>query len=77
MAHIVSLCELERESPEASRPLAWQAECVWSSASIRALYSFLYLFTAVMGLCCCEGYSLIVVRGLLIIVASLVVEHGL
>ena len=41
---------------------------------------------AVQGLCCCEGfslivvsggYSLVVVCGLLIVVASLVVEHGL
>ena len=35
------------------------------------------LSLAVLGLCCCVGYSLIVVHGLLIVVASLVVEHKL
>ena len=43
-------------------------------------------FLAVLGLCCCVGfslvvengdYSLVVVRGLLIVAASLVVEHRL
>ena len=47
---------------------------------------FIYLFLAVLGLCCCawafsscgeRGLLFIVVRGLLIAVASLVVEHGL
>ena len=46
---------------------------------------FIYLL-AVLGLCCCarafsscgeQGLLFIVVRGLLIAVASLVVEHGL
>ena len=32
-----------------------------------------YLFLAVLGLCCCEGFSLVVVMGLLSAVASLVV----
>ena len=32
---------------------------------------------AVLGLCCCAGYSLVVVDRLLIAVASLVVEHRL
>ena len=48
--------------------------------------SLIYLFLAVLGLCCCVGfslvvvsggYSLFVVHGLLIVVASLVAEHGL
>ena len=50
------------------------------------IYLFIYLFLAVLGLCCCTrafsscgewGLPFIVVRGLLIAVASLVVEHGL
>ena len=50
------------------------------------LFIILYLFLAVLGLCCCAGaFSscgewgrlFIVVRGLLIAVASLVAEHGL
>ena len=44
-----------------------------------------YLFLAALGLCCCvrafsscgeQGLLLVAVRGLLIAVASLVVEHG-
>ena len=47
---------------------------------------FLILFLAVLGLLCCTGFSLVVVRGgdslvavcgFLIVVASLVVEHRL
>ena len=47
---------------------------------------FIYLFLAVLGLCCCtrafsscseQGLFFIVVRGLLIAVVSLVAEHGL
>jgi len=47
---------------------------------------FTYLFLAVLGLHCCtnfslvavsRGYSLVAVHGLLIVVASLVAEHGL
>ena len=47
---------------------------------------FVYLFLAVLGLCCCvrafsscdeQGLLFVAVRGLLIAVASLVVEHGL
>ena len=50
------------------------------------LYKFIYLFLAVLGLCCCvwafsscggRGLLFIVLRGLLIAVASLVVEHEL
>ena len=48
--------------------------------------NFIYLFMAVLGLCCCMrafsscgewGLLSVVVRGLLIVVATLVVEHGL
>ena len=47
---------------------------------------FIYLFLTALGLCCCEGFSLVaarrgllfvVMRGLLIAVASLVADHGL
>ena len=47
---------------------------------------FVYLFLAALGLCCCawafsscceQGLLFVAVRGLLIAVASLVVEHGL
>ena len=47
---------------------------------------FIYLFLAALGLCCCarafsscgeRGLLFVVVHGLLIAVASLVVEHGL
>ena len=50
------------------------------------MYLFIYLFLAVLGLRCCAwafsgcgkwGLLFIAVRGLLIVVASLVVEHGL
>ena len=46
----------------------------------------MYLFLAALGLCCCtqafsscgeRGLLFTVVRGLLIVVASLVAEHGL
>ena len=36
---------------------------------------FMYLFLAALGLCCYTRLSLVVVRGLLIVVASLVAEH--
>ena len=35
-----------------------------------------YLFMAMLGLCCFAGFSLVVVHGLLIAVASLVAEQG-
>ena len=47
---------------------------------------YLFLFLAALGLCCCTrafsgfgkwGLLFVVVHGLLIVVASLVVEHGL
>ena len=50
------------------------------------IYKFIYLFLAVLGLCCCawsfsscgeQGLLFIVVRGLLIVVASLVAERRL
>ena len=49
-------------------------------------FHFIYLFLAVVGLCCCAGFSLAVmsgsyplvaVRRLLIAVAALVVHHAL
>ena len=50
------------------------------------IYLFIYLFLAALVLHCCrwaffsfveQGLLLVVVRGLLIVVASLVAEHGL
>ena len=50
------------------------------------IHLFIYLFLAALGLRCCvrafsscgeRGLLFVVVRGLLIVVASLVVEHGL
>ena len=50
------------------------------------IYSFIHSFMAALGLCCCtwafsscykQGLLFIAVCGLLIAVASLVVEHGL
>ena len=51
-----------------------------------SVLNFIYLFLAVLGLCCCAGfslveksggYSLVAVHGLLIAVASLVVAPRL
>ena len=53
---------------------------------LKVFILFIYLFLAVLGLRCCEGFSLFVVsrsyspvaaHGLLIAVASLVAEHRL
>ena len=53
---------------------------------LKVFILFIYLFLAVLGLRCCEGFSLVVVsrsyflvavHGLLIAVASLVAEHRL
>ena len=53
---------------------------------INVLFKKIYLFLAALGLCCCTrafsscvepGLLFVVVGGLLIGVASLVVEHGL
>ena len=49
------------------------------------IYIYIYIYFAVLGLCCCMGFSLaavsrgyfIVVFELLIVVASLVMEHRL
>ena len=50
------------------------------------IYLFIYLFLAALGLRCCtwafsscgeQGLLFVVVRGLLMVVASLVAEHGL
>ena len=57
-------------------------------SNIHPKYFFfnIYFFLAVLGLCCCVGFSLVVesrgyspigVSGFLIAVASLTVEHGL
>ena len=55
-------------------------------SAISFFSSFIYLFLAVLGLRCCmgfslvaasRGYSLVTVRGLLIVAAFLVVEHTL
>ena len=52
----------------------------------KIIYLFIYLFLTVLGLHCCAwafsscgewGLLFVVVRGLLIVVASLVAEHGL
>ena len=57
-----------------------------SLQSFSFLYNCIYLFLAVLGLHCCSGfspvvasrgYSLVAVLRLLILVASLVAEHGL
>ena len=37
----------------------------------------MYLFLTLLGLCCCVGFSLVAMYRLLIVVASLAVEHGL
>ena len=63
-------------SPKGSTSMSW---------GFFSIYNFLYLFLAVLGLCCggfslveaSGGYSLVAVCGLLIAEASLIVEHGL
>ena len=52
----------------------------WNPVTCRNKILFIYLFLAVLGLCCCAEWgllSLVVVLGLLIAVASLVTEHRL
>ena len=44
--------------------------------SLSFLEFYLFYFLAVLDLHCWMGFSLVVVRGLLIAVASLVAEHG-
>ena len=64
-------------------PFNWGRFSYWLMSD---LYSLSFLFLAVLGLCCCvwafsscseQGLLFVVVRGLLIAVASLVVEHEL
>ena len=59
---------------------------MYSHKSFFFFYKFIYLFFGVLGLRCCaqafsscgeQGLLFVAVRGLLIVVASLVVEHGL
>ena len=38
---------------------------------------FLFIYLTVLGLCCCEDFSLVVLDGRLITVAPLVAEHRL
>ena len=44
---------------------------------IKLIFLKFYLFWGVLGLCCCMGFALVGVCGILIAVASLVVEQGL
>ena len=62
------------------------AKCAWFFFLFFFFYKFIYLFLAALGLRCCarafsscgeQGLLFIAVRGLLILVASLVAEHGL
>ena len=63
-----------------------QAWYVAEDSSLQIFYNFIYLFLAVLALCCCTGfflvaasggYSLVALRRLLVAVASLPGEHGL
>ena len=47
------------------------------SLSFQTFYNFIYLFLAVLHLYCCEGFSLVMVGRLLIVVTSLASEHRL
>ena len=51
--------------------------CSFPKFSLNIFIYFIYFILAVLGLCCCSGYSLVAVCRFLIAVASLVVEHGL
>ena len=66
------------------RVLSLGASCPWGLlAQWSPLFpffffnTFIYLFSAVLGLHCCAGFSLVVMHRLLIVVASLVVEYRL
>ena len=51
-----------------------------NNGNFKKVIVLIYLFLAVLGLHCCSSFSgllLVVGRGLLIVVASLVVEHRL
>ena len=60
---------------------------LWQSLFLKNIFTdFIYLFLAVLGLCCCTqafsscgewGLLFVAVHGLLIAVASLFAEHGL
>ena len=61
-------------------------KCLFMSSAHFWIGYFCFLFLAALGLCCCVwafsscsewGLLFVVVHGLLIAVASLVVEHGL
>ena len=63
-----------------------QAWYVAEDSSLQIFYNFIYLFLAVLALCCCTGfflvaasggYSRVAACGLLIAVASIVAESGL
>ena len=49
-------------------------------SSLHVLLQLIFFFfnlLAVLGLCDCVGYSLVVVHGLLTVMASLIADHGL
>ena len=71
-------------SPEISnvKKMAWLVQLAFSKSFL--FNNFIYLFLAVLGLCCCAGFFLVAVSGdytpvvvsrLLTAVASLVAEH--
>ena len=49
----------------------------WTLPGAFFFLHFIYLLLVVLGLHCCQGFSSDVECGLLIVVASLVSEHGL
>ena len=53
------------ENTEAARKAQLRAHSRWHWGLWIFFYDFLYLFLAVLGLPCCEGFSLIAVTGLL------------
>ena len=64
----------------------WLEEYVGSSEELKKIFFFFNLFLAALGLRCCarafsscreRGLLFLAVRGFLMAVASLVVEHGL
>ena len=66
--------------------IAWTEKQYWEKFLVFDFIFEIYLFLAVLGLCCCAGfslavmsrsYSLVAVRRLLIAVASLAVDHAL
>ena len=76
LVELVFLCSL----------LSYSIPMATPNHSVMLIYLFIYLFSAVLGLRCCarafssfgkQGLLFVMMRGLLIVVASLVVEHGL